>query len=274
MKKLTKTILILITIFIVSTVAGGLLFVSSDDFSEYTSGNLKIIELNDTKTHNLNEINLINIDSVSTDIELIKTNNSEASFELIGYYPKKLYSGPLTLRFEEIKGVINVQIIYPLTKLTLGMAQHQIDLKVYLPEDYLGDLELSTISGEVFVNDFVLEKIQIKAVSGDIFLKRVNSGDLKIKTVSGDLSLIETNVNEIQTTSGDIFLEEILIDRNLYIHTISGDTEIKYANNSSFFVEYNSISGDLEKDFEHKIGKGDYKVLVKTTSGDFEISKH
>lgn len=250
MKKLGKTVLILVIIFFLSAIAGGVVFLLSNNFLVYTTGNLEIVNLNDVYETSLLDIQKINVNSISTDVEVILVNSSGAKFELVGYYSEGRYNESPKLEIEGIDGKINVEIFYPLTRLTLGMARHRMNLKVYLPENYSGELDLYTVSGDVFVNDFNLENLWIETVSGD---------------VKGD----NLNVDYIKTISGDIELEDLLIGGDLEIRTVSGDVDLDCSLDSSFFVEFESVSGDFHgEEFE-----GENKVFVKTTSGDFSISK-
>jgi len=167
-----------------------------------------------------------------------------------------------------------------------------------------GEAELSSVSGDVTARD--AEKgLDCHSVSGDVKITSVKGG-AKIKSVSGDVSLTGCQGDvEAESVSGDVELRDIAGARSVkaksvsgdidYIGTIesggrynmeghSGDITFSVPENSSFELEVETFSGEIDTDFaisiigkqekghlSGKVGEGGAWVELSTFSGDITI---
>jgi len=109
----------------------------------------------------------------------------------------------------------------------------------------------------------MLESI-IKTTSGDVNVYG-SIPSLKVKSISGDI--------EVQTDK----LLKITVD------STSGDVDLLIPKNSSFELDFDSISGELinefpttishqsDSSFKGRVGLGNGKIVVRTISGDLEV---
>ncbi|MBQ1826423.1 MAG: DUF4097 family beta strand repeat protein [Erysipelotrichaceae bacterium] len=134
-------------------------------------------------------------------------------------------------------------------------------------------------SGDLDIRDCRFSQISAEMTSGDVSISEC-SGDLMIKTTSGDLD-ISDHAGRIManSTSGDI---EISMDRAYEVScdTKSGDIELEISG-GNFTAEVSTVSGDVDADgidYVRKsrghwiIGDGEVNILLRTLSGDVEIS--
>lgn len=273
MSNLKKIVLIWWGIFIVSSMIGSILFLSSSGFIEYNRGNLDKIGIKDSKSFEI--INLANVEviSISTDVELINTNLSEIKFELTGTYINNSSFELPYLELEEFENGLRVKIHYPKKRLVLGLGQNNLKLKIFIPEDYNESFLVKTASGDVRGDFLNFNNFEVSTVSGDIFLEEVNSKISKAKSTSGDINLKNSFFDFIETVSGDIEIENILIKKDVEIKTISGNVEL--CGISGFFeTRFESVSGDFnERNFMGHFDEG-LKVFVKTVSGDLDFNEN
>lgn len=134
-------------------------------------------------------------------------------------------------------------------------------------------IEISTVSGGIFLTGIVGENTaEITTVSGDITIVEIEETNVVIETTSGNISLRSVYCGDIyiSTISGDSYLEELSF-KSLKIDTISGNTYLSglslsngftlktsvisgeisdfsglAKSDAGAFIEYNSISGDLD----------------------------
>ena len=237
----------------------------------------KQYELVKKAEYEVNNINEINTDLVSSLIELKLSTDDKIRVE---YYGEKKE---------------DINYLYNDNKLTIsetrrnrfcfGFCYHNTKTIIYLPKSYDKSLILNTISGDIeFIDSFDDVQTNIKTTSGDI--KVINSKDLKIITTSGDVSISQTNninvktvsgdvkINDvnnylkIETVSGDVSVDSVNIVKESSINTISGDVEINKTN--SIYIDTKTTSGDI--DILNNDRKSDYVLKIKTTSGDIEVN--
>lgn len=144
------------------------------------------------------------------------------------------------------------------------------------------NINLSTMSGDMYFKNTQNRTISIDAKSGDIDFKRVSTEFMKIKTVSGDIHYEDVIANELicNAVSGDIGGRR-LESRSIYLKMVSGDISLKLNCFGEQFLAYTkTVSGDVrvkggvgvsEQDFVNS-GLGDcIKVTALTVSGDIVI---
>ncbi|MDV3428544.1 MAG: DUF4097 domain-containing protein [Bacillota bacterium] len=181
-------------------------------------------------------------------------------------------------------------------------------IEIYIPRNYHQDLELATTSGDIeILDELELNNLTCSQVSGDLEVKRnlcinnftskTTSGDMeipkleaksyKMSTISGDINIRNlSGSGEISSTSGDINLNSLKLSEYINIKSISGDIDVSAPDNTGFVFEANTVSGDIDSDFnmyyknkrgnkaEITYGDGPYKkISVSTVSGDINLNK-
>ncbi|MCA9487467.1 MAG: DUF4097 family beta strand repeat protein [Nanoarchaeota archaeon] len=265
MNKLGKTIIIWAVIFVVSTAIGGALFLTSTEFIDYTTGNYDSVQVNDSLVLPFGDLE---INSLSTDIEIIETDSNMVKVELVGRYTEGSYAN--SPRLEILEGEKNtvVNIVYPKYKLVLGFAQNRLKLNVYVPKGFTNELYLSTASGDVDGANFEAGSLKIKTLSGNAKIMNLNSDYLEVSSASGDVDLENAITDRINTISGNVKINSF-IERNLNVKTVSGDVKINDLGNKKFRVYFESVSGDSN---DLSVFGGERIIDVKTTSGNLYVA--
>lgn len=232
-------------------------------------------ELIKTENHNYGDIYNIKVDTKSSDVKIIPTDNNQITVNVYGQKDQKVNV------FLE-KGILNVE--YYNEFLCFGFCNMDSYIEIKIPKGYVDDLVVNTVSGDIYVGDNAMENIKLKSVSGDISIENSNkinvtstSGnvkvmkaeDLVIKTVSGDLKINTVSKSlSAETTSGEVEVERLEINSDSDIKTVSGDVEIGSINN--IYVDTSTLSGDVKIKNNNRLA--DIVLSIHTTSGDIEVN--
>jgi lia operon protein LiaG len=145
-------------------------------------------------------------------------------------------------------------------------------------------LNLMTVSGDIKIEELIAEKIRTSSTSGDIIVNDY-TGDMDANSTSGDISLTDGRENEdvdASTVSGDILIEQDAVS-DMKLGSTSGDIRVKLPEDSQFYLDINTVSGDIKQDFslkvfssgrrdlEGEVGDGEDRIMVSTISGDVTI---
>ncbi len=127
-------------------------------------------------------------------------------------------------------------------------------------------LDLHSLSGDIGVDDLKAKNIKVIGVSSDIDLTAI-SGDLQIKTVSGDVNIFEHDGDActIETVSGDIEYDGSA--HQMRINSTSGDGSLKAPD--VYTLSINTVSGDYELELD--IEKKGCSIAFISNSGSLSI---
>ena len=142
-----------------------------------------------------------------------------------------------------------------------------------------GDLEMENVAGDAF----------IKAVSGNIDVTKIK-GSVEADAVSGDITLQDVSEAmsvDVKTVSGNVTYAGLLKAGGHYeLQTHSGDVRMVLPSDSSFDLEANTFSGDIDSDFaittsgkisprevRGTVGKGGATLVLKSFSGNVDLKK-
>lgn len=132
--------------------------------------------------------------------------------------------------------------------------------------------------------------LQVSAsnVSGDISLTGAH-GNIEVTTVSGDVRAerLHADAIEANSVSGDINVQvdEFVGQGNLRFHSVSGDITLEAPKNFGADISMSTVSGEIDSDFpltltsgrmrrrnfDGRIGSGGRHFDVSTVSGDLRI---
>jgi lia operon protein LiaG len=187
-----------------------------------------------------------------------------------------------------------------------GFVIMSLDLVIQVPEKEYESMILTSSSGDIRIKDVKAVEMETEISSGDIIVEGVtvasaykletSSGDIRVKDTkadtfdlhasSGDIILenLEGNIN-VETSSGDIEIENKAVNGNILAEASSGDVSITNQETpKSLSIDFKGSSGDGTVNLEGvsyeeksedtiigKIGNGEYELKVRTTSGDFQL---
>ncbi len=249
-------------------------------------------ELLESETYNLSDINGTKIDLKSYDIEFRESIDDTIKVEVYG---SKKSKDNIKLNNDNNK----INLTETGSTFCFGFCFAENDIVIYIPNNYQGDMNITTVSGdiEVLVN-LLSDDVDIKSTSGDITLHNLNDGkitstsgdieineaqNLELSTVSGDIDIEkansinakstsgEINIREVsnnvhlKTTSGDITAKNFMIYNNSDIESVSGEIEVRLINEAKINAETKSGDKDI------KSSNGEYLLNLKTVSGDITI---
>lgn len=201
------------------------------DVKDFKS-NKYLYEVNQEQSFDVGNIKDINIDSFSSDINIIDTDDNKVKVHIYGkLYAKskvevnnpviELDNGKLDIR-ESKKGKIYIGI-----NLNIGNLFNKNETKIdlYIPESYREDIKIASSSGNITAAPLNIKKLNIDTFSGKIVLSGVTADTV-----------------QFETSSGDIKADNIKAD-NIKINSFSGKSEFKELN--AVKLSFESSSGDL-----------------------------
>lgn len=162
-----------------------------------------------------------------------------------------------------------------------------ISARIQIPEDFRGELEINTVSGNIRIPRFEGESLEIATVSGDLDGGTIY-GAVEGESVSGDLSIEKAAAGaELSTVSGKMMIGKAQGD--ISMESVSGEILVEKAEDPRFKFEAQWVNGGLETDFDGQLewekrsvqgivtggdgresGEGLPRIQFITTSGDME----
>lgn len=121
------------------------------------------------------------------------------------------------------------------------------DVQISVPKDYNGVIVIYTVSGEMFVTDIQAEIMHIQSTSGNLYMSDVSvNKDLDIISVSGSIEIVNTVCESslIEITSGDVYMQQISL-KDIEVDSDSSDLYLELADIPEK-IEVYSISGDTD----------------------------
>lgn len=216
----------------------------------------------------------IQIKTVSADIR-IKENTSD-TIQVVAY-------GAKNDRINESLTEEDLELEYVGKHFCIGFCFYENYIEISIPSSYQGTVILESTSGDIEMGRLENGMLEIKTVSGDIEIETIKScdikttsGDINVKqvesatltTISGDIEM-ESLTYQIKaiSTSGDIQIHKIALQKNSDIKTVSGDVTIN--NQENIYFQTDTKSGDIRIKGNNRYAENELKVI--TTSGDITI---
>lgn len=210
------------------------------------------------------------------------------------YIPKS-YSRNLII--ETISGDVNIQEEMKLKNIQVKTTNGNI---TFLNPVVADKLIIKTTSGNITLNDINTNELTIDTTTGDVQAQKITGvakeqilaetilkpiiGNVKlpksqnlvdIKTVSGNINIEDIGGEMIlETSSGNICLNNCQLKETSKITTVSGNIKIKMnTSNSSYKITTGTVSGtiNLSDKLKETIEKPYVKLLLKTASGNIQI---
>jgi lia operon protein LiaG len=302
--KLKKTVLILTAIAVVSLGTAAVIFFSQKLYRHEFTGELARIYK--VETFDTKGIEHIAVQTASADVIIVPASGKYITVKLTGRAASDNADFLPRLVTGEIGNSLEVRTEYP-RKVSLAMVPNAIDLKIEIriPEDKTLALSVKVASGDITIENGRFSDLTLETASGDVDLVDVEAGSLRVDSSSGDTAAHRLNaersyfsamsgdiqIDEItgyldaKTASGDISIHYAVFANDVTLQSASGDAELFLPGNAEFTLSANTSAGDITCEFpivitgpntrkrslESIVGKGTYRVEIKTASGDISI---
>lgn len=262
-------------------------------------GLFKAMELIDTKTISLADIDTLKIKYYSDDIIFYAGEENE----LVVKEYKNFDPGRNHVTKVSTDNHMITITGYRWNGMWNGFGNHKSRVEVYLPEAYSADLSVaassgdissdilfklanfsaSCSSGDIVLKDVTAENISISVSSGDVTLEKAegnlsvdaSSGDIKIQKVVGQSSVVATSGDikilglsgsgSIESSSGDADLTLDELTGDIEMVASSGEISLRLPETMSFHFKADVSSGDIKTFFDDKLT---YDNRKKHASGD------
>lgn len=240
-----------------------------------TTRNLDRHNIDEEKHEGIDGINSIKIASSFIDIKVTQEERDDIWIKYQGTMKSNVVP---KLETETDGSELNIKLTS--TKNSYTVVESNVVLEVIIPRDYQKDINISTSSADIYINDVVGNELNIASSSGDVDSKNINGNNANITTSSGDMNLVGLGGNgNITSSSGDIELYVNNSSGDMKITTSSGDVNVAFEEDSSYSILGTTSSGDvssriisINKDknnkFEFYVGTGEKNMRITTSSGD------
>lgn len=246
-KGLVITLISFLSVIAIGLIVGMILLMTGKFDFGFDFGGKKNMKLVDSYEAKVEDINKIDLNLYSTDVEIKESTNELIKVE---YYSNKKKNADIKQDGNTI--VVNEE---EYGNYCIGICLNNRKIVLYVPNTYLGSYKFETRSGDIrFDVDASKNNVEIETASGDVLFENLNDAD--IITTSGDIKGEVTNKTKIHSTSGDIKLKEAKETSD--IKTTSGDIYVGKVTKATI----NSTSGDV------KVDKVTESMNIKTVSGD------
>ncbi|ERJ11193.1 DUF4097 family beta strand repeat-containing protein [Haloplasma contractile] len=273
MSKMSKIVIWLVGIMVISFVTAGVVFAATEGFKNSFGGVKTTQIIDEENTFKIEGLKQLDIESLSRDINFITVHDTDEI--------KVHYHGEIT-RFlgkssYNYKAEVNEdRLIVDVESKSYGIiVNSNLKLDIYIPSSYAEEINIKSVSGDVNIENLNLTSLDIITTSGDIDLNDLAVSTTKIATVSGDLIFEDYDGNlDLKTTSGDIDINysDVEFNNDLDIDTVSGDIEIYFPDGATFDLDMSTVSGDTKNELGFD-PESTNKIKVKTVSGDLELLK-
>ena len=161
----------------------------------------------------------------------------------------------------------------------------QVNFTVRVPAGLI--LRLGTVSGDLLANNLEGE-LDLTSVSGDVRLEGGRGQGINLETVSGDVDLLDVRAREVtgHTVSGRVTFRGPVLDGGTYdFSTTSGDITVGMPERPNATLSAATFSGRFSSDLDttqqpgrnrrrHNAtwGSGSARLDVETLSGDIRIT--
>lgn len=279
-----RVVIWLAIIMVVSLFLGTISLFAAGDFP-FSSKGTTTEEINDEKTFSMDNIKYINVNTVSTDIKIIPVESKDIKVNFYGTLTSN-GSGP-SLETDITNNTLNIKIKYNKNSYSIfNFNFSKLNLDVYVPVSFSDNLNLSTVSGNIFLDRMSLNKLSTDSVSGNLDISEVIAASITFSTTSGNAELDNVNGNvSFKSVSGDLRAEFTQFANNINIDTVSGNSRIKLPDNTEFNFRFNTTSGKFDSDFpmtltnnskwntSGNVGNSENEISAKSVSGDLKINK-
>ncbi|QHE53994.1 DUF4097 family beta strand repeat-containing protein [Pontibacillus sp. HMF3514] len=244
-------------------------------------GNVESFEK--TASFDSSDIEEIFLDVSSEDVQIYRSTSNDIK---VRYYGESNHHEKVKDAFFAKQDGDKLQIETKST-VVFGVIYHDVNIDIAIPEKQWGKVSLNSSSGDIKAVNLGAESLFINLSSGDVRLDQVQANEINIKTSSGSFEGDRVKGHlTVHTSSGDVELFKHPLNHNMNIQSSSGDVSIQASEKpSNLYLQFDSSSGEADITFPMKflsmdeshikgsVGEGEYKIQVKTSSGDFDFTQ-
>lgn len=242
--------------------------------------------INDERIIQVENIEKIDVNTVSSDVKFFSEDRDDIKVHFEGVVASSSKIILPELITENKNNTLSIQVKHK-SMMKIGFFSSTIRVHVYIPKNYSGNLDVSTVSGDIdlgYIGD--IKNANLKSVSGDMKAESLYTEKTTLKSTSGDMK-VEDFSGELDsgTTSGDIYINVSKFDNNIYFKSVSGSIKAELPENAEFYLESKTTSGDIDCEFpisiqgklsdkriNGRVGNGENKITASTVSGDINIT--
>lgn len=278
MSKTVKAVVIfssiLLACLIIVGIIFGVYFGKGKDFDNFSGLLGNGIEINESIDFSLEDIDSLDIECSSADIEFIDSNT-----------PKVELTGTIWTRNKQDK-YLQVDKNGDTMNIVLKLERQRpfnfynvdLNIKIYIPKDNMLDLSIKNSSGNLDIDDMAFGDLNVQNSSGNSLIKNVSAGEVVHKLTSGNtiIKSCEFSSLDVDCSSGGVKIYDTVADTN--VGCTSGNVLLEsvegkiYVNSTSGKVTINMASADID-DIKAKITSGNINIgLFEDTAFDIEAS--
>lgn len=167
------------------------------------------------------------------------------------------------------------------------------NLTVLVPQGLIRELDITTASADVTVENAQITDVEVETASGEIHLQNLTARDVSATSASGDVTGSDLTATELsaelvsgkgsfsgdfqevdtESVSGDVLIVAAELPRQMDCSSVSGGIEVQLSPSQTVTVSLESISGDLILDYPNALERRDDAMYeFETTSGDVKIT--
>lgn len=278
-----KFVIVLVSIIFVSFLISAVLF--------YITGGIKSSlitseQLKTNKSFGTEGVEKIVINTVSPNIKILPADGKDIIVDFYGSITTNLGDNSPKLIADIKNNILNISISYPKT-FTLGLFDiSNIFLDIYIPAQFTKEINATSVSGDINIENFNGSKIQLKTTSGNLSAISLKTMEIQADSISGNVNFEKVEGNlKISTVSGEVIAGLTSLADDILIKTISGEVKLAAPSSSSFVFDLESISGDMKNNFDSKtnfesersmqgsVGNGANTIKITTVSGEITLIK-
>jgi DUF4097 and DUF4098 domain-containing protein YvlB len=221
-------------------------------------------------TYSFDNINDLDIDLVSANLEVFASSVDKTKVTVTGKYASKITvekdSDCLKIEQKNIK----LNLGWPFFKASISSFVDDTKVIVELPYTEYDELDIENVSGETKLMDISFNEADLESVSGTIEMVNCQFERVAIESVSGVISsnsLRIQNELEVESVSGLVELNYLVADE-ISIETVSGNINLLLEGDSDDYCIHTEKIMD-----EQYIDNGGFRTLeIETVSGYINYS--
>lgn len=263
----------------------------SSNVEIFFDGNYKYkYNINSSESYPLNDIDTVNLKFLSGAINFEYWDKNEISITANGDVRSSSSIDDIKIKKEISGKSISFSLFNSNNSFLDYIFSKDLSVTVKLPKGYnknlnitstssnitmenndFSSLDIKVTSGDINITNSKINSLSIVSTSGDMFLNNIASQSSTLKDVSGGISAINFSGDiDCKTVSGNINIDYSKLNPNNKISTTSGDTTLSIPSTETFNLEQSSISGDVQNNFTSS-GISNNKIKFSSTSGNLNI---
>lgn len=267
---------------------------------------VKTSKINDERKSDINNVYDMEIESNNTAVNILKSQDGNMRTRLHGNINANFK--PAVTMIKE-GNTLSIKVAHPPTMMTVNKSDLVLD--IYIPESYLGDLNITNDLGSISSKEkFNFKNIQFTNTTGNIEIKNMTS---KMATVNCDLGNIlidtlSTDKLNFKVSSGNITLDNFKgnlsgkadlgkvtatytsLNNDINLEVSTGNILLNLPKDSDFSIDASCNSGkiscshdvtvenndntdddSIDKSLKGKVLTGKNKIVLKADLGNIDI---